>query len=121
MVVVGGQVAGRRAVGLPESRRTATLGIAVGCGATMGVLVALRIIDATPTVVIPVGGMVVSGTMVATGITLKRVRDDAVRGRAAVEARLALGLRAPRRSAPTGGTRCAPPSSRPSTRRRWSG
>jgi putative ABC transport system permease protein len=92
MVVIGGQVAGRRAAGLPESRRTATFGIAIGAAATMGVLLALRIIDATPTVVIPVGGMVVSGTMVATGITLRRVRDDARRNRAEVEARLALGL-----------------------------
>ncbi|MEZ5117315.1 MAG: iron export ABC transporter permease subunit FetB [Candidatus Nanopelagicales bacterium] len=92
MVVIGGQVAGRRASGLPGSRRTATAAIAVGAAATMGVLLLLRIIDATPTVVIPVGGMVVSGTMVATGLTLRRVRDDARRSRAEVEARLALGL-----------------------------
>lgn len=92
MVVIGGQVAGRRAAGLPEAKRTATLAIAVGAVATMGVLLLLRIIDTVPTVVIPVGGMVVSGTMVATGITLKRVRDDAARSRPEVEARLALGL-----------------------------
>ncbi len=91
MVLIGGQVAGRRAKGLPASRRTATIAIAAGAAATMGVLLVLRIIDSVPTVVIPVGGMVVSGTMVATGITLRRVRDEAQRSRPQVEARLALG------------------------------
>jgi putative ABC transport system permease protein len=92
MVVIGGQVAGRRASGLPRSRRTATIAIACGAAATMGVLLALRIIDTTPTVVIPVGGMVVSGAMVATGITLRRLREEAARSRPEIEAGLALGL-----------------------------
>lgn len=92
MVVIGGQVAGRRAAGLPSARRTATAAIAVGVLLTMGVLLALRIVDSTPTVVIPVGGMVVSGAMVATGVTLRRVRDDAIRSRGEIEARLALGM-----------------------------
>jgi putative ABC transport system permease protein len=92
MVVIAGQVAGRRARGLPRSRVVATAAVAAGAAATMGILLLLRIIEAEPTVVIPVGGMVVSGTMVATGITLRRVRDEARRSRPEVEARLALGL-----------------------------
>lgn len=92
MVVIGGQVAGRRAKGMPASRRTATVAVATGAAATMGVLLVLRIIDSTPMVVIPVGGMVVSGAMVATGITLRRVAEEAERARPQIEARLALGM-----------------------------
>lgn len=92
MVIIGGQVAGRRARGLPGSIRTSTIAIGAGSAATMGVLLALRIIDATPTVVVPVGGMVTSTAMVATGVTLKRVRESASASRDAIEARLALGL-----------------------------
>jgi putative ABC transport system permease protein len=100
MVGIAGQVAGRRAEGLPRSRRTATVAVAIGTASTMGVLVLARIIDATPTVLIPVGGMVVSGSMVACGVTLRRVRDDARRSRAEVEARLALGMPGPVAFAP---------------------
>ena len=108
MVVIGGQVAGRRAGGLPRARWTATAAIAAGAVSTMGVLLALQIIMATPSVVIPVGGMVVSGAMVATGVTLKRVRDDARANRDRIEARLALGLSPPSRSRPYAPTPCAP-------------
>ncbi|MCB0915217.1 MAG: iron export ABC transporter permease subunit FetB [Actinobacteria bacterium] len=101
MAVIAGQVAGRRAAGLPGSRRNATIAIGVGVVVTMGVLLALRIIDSTPTVLIPVGGMVVSGAMVATGVTLRRVRDDARSSRPEIEARLALGLSARDAFAPT--------------------
>ena len=92
MVMIGGQVAGRRAAGLPGSRKIATVGLAVGATATLGLLLTLRIIETTPTVVIPVGGMVISGAMVATGLSLRRVRDSAAAARDQVEARLALGL-----------------------------
>lgn len=100
MVGIAGQVAGRRATGLPQARRTATLAITVGTAATLGVLLAARIIEATPTVVIPVGGMVISGAMVACGVSLRRLRDDAQRSRAEVEARLALGMDGPAAFAP---------------------
>lgn len=100
MVVIGGVVAGKRAAGLPDVRLSATVGIAAGAAATLGVLLLLRIIDTTPTVVIPVGGMVVSGTMVAVGLTLRRMRDEARRSRPEVEARLALGLTASESFAP---------------------
>lgn len=92
MVIIGGQVAGRRAAGLPGSRKVATIALAVGAAATVGLLLALRIIETTPMVVIPVGGMVISGAMVATGLSLRRVRDSAAEARDQVEARLALGL-----------------------------
>ncbi len=92
MVVIGGQVAGRRARGLPGAVRAATIAVAFGAVATMGVLLLLGIISATPMVVIPVGGMVISWTMIATGVALRRVRDSVGSSRDRIEARLALGL-----------------------------
>ncbi|MFD6162018.1 ABC transporter permease [Nocardia sp. NPDC060256] len=94
MVIIAGQVAGRRGAGLPQARRTATIGVAVGASITLGALVLLGVISTEPRVVVPVGGMVVSGAMQATGLALRRIREDARQARPAIEARLCLGLSA---------------------------
>ncbi|NGO12681.1 iron export ABC transporter permease subunit FetB [Streptomyces sp. HC44] len=94
MTLVAGQVAGRRAHGLPRARFTATAAVAVGTAATVGVLLVLDVIAAQPRVVIPVGGMVVSGAMQVTALVLIRLRDEARTMRLQVEARLALGYSA---------------------------
>jgi len=100
MVVIGAVVAGRRARGIPEATRVAGAAIASGTAATMGVLLALQVIVAEPEVVIPVGGMVVSTAMATTAVTLSRAREAAGDQRAAVEARLSLGLTAAEAFAP---------------------
>jgi putative ABC transport system permease protein len=92
MVIIAGQVAGRRGAGLPHARRAATAGIAVGTIITLGVLVALGVISTESRVVVPVGGMIVSGAMQAAGIALRRLHEDAQQARPAIEARLCLGL-----------------------------
>ena len=92
MVVIAGLVAGRRAAGIPSARQHAWWGIGVAVAVTMGLLLALGVIDATPQVVIPVGGMVVSTAMVTAGLALQRTADVVTDHRARVEARLALGL-----------------------------
>lgn len=92
MIVLAGRVAGGRARGLPHATRVATAGIAVGAGATLGLLLVARVIDTSGRVVVPVGGMVVTGAMQGASLTLQRMRDEAVTGRRQVEARLALGL-----------------------------
>jgi putative ABC transport system permease protein len=100
MVVLAGRVAGGRAKGLPHATRVATIGVAVGAAATLGLLLVARVIDTSGRVVVPVGGMVVTGAMQGASLTLQRMRDEATSGRRAVEARLALGL--------DGGTAFAP-------------
>lgn len=100
MVVVAGQVAGRRGAGVPAAARAATVGVAVGVVSTLGVLLVLRVIAAEARVIVPVGGMVVSGAMMASAIVLRRVREQADGDRAQVEARLALGLPADQAFAP---------------------
>jgi putative ABC transport system permease protein len=92
MVVVAGEVAARRGSGLPKVRLSATAAVATGAAATLGVLLAARVVPAEPRVVVPVGGMVVSGSMQATGVALRRIREQAAAGRQGIEARLALGL-----------------------------
>jgi putative ABC transport system permease protein len=92
MVLVAGQVAGRRGRGMPRARVAATLGVATGAAVTLGALLAFGVIPSQPRVVVPVGGMIVSGAMQATGLALLRLREAAGTARAAIEARLSLGL-----------------------------
>src|SRR6266536_3073126 len=58
--------------------------------ATMGTLLALGVISTQARVVIPVGGMIISGAMAATAVTLTRLREEAAAARPAIEARLCL-------------------------------
>ena len=76
MVAIAGQVAGRRARGLPRALPVATTAVATATVATMGTLLALGVINPQPRVVIPVGGMVTSGAMAATAVTLTRTREE---------------------------------------------
>jgi len=94
MIVIAGQVAGRRGRGLRRAMWSATAGVAVGTIITLGGLLAVRVIAMQPRVVVPLGGMIVSGAMLASGLTLRRLREDAEQARPAIEARLCLGLSA---------------------------
>ncbi len=94
MVVIAGVVAGRRAPGIPEAIRHAMTAIALAAGSTVGLLVAFQVISVEPQVIIPVGGMVVSASMAASALALRRTQDAATDRRSAVEARLSLGLSA---------------------------
>lgn len=92
MILIAGQVAGHRGTGLPHARQAATAGVAIGSVITLGILLLLGVISAQARVVVPVGGMIVSGAMQASGVTLRRLREDAWGARPAIEARLSLGL-----------------------------
>ena len=92
MILLAGQVAGRRGTGLPRARWAATLGVAVGSLVTLATLLGLGIISTQARVVVPIGGMIVSGAMQAAGVALRRLREDAQQARPAIEARLCLGL-----------------------------
>jgi putative ABC transport system permease protein len=92
MVTVGAFVAGRRGRGIPRARAVAATSIGTGVVATLGLLVAAQVIAATPMVIVPVGGMVVSAATRGTSVVLLRLREEAVSARRTIEARLALGL-----------------------------
>ena len=91
MMLVAGQVAGRRGGGLPRARLAATGGVATGTGVTLGALLAGRIIAAEARVIVPISGMIISTAMVAAGIALRRLQEEAHQGRPVIEARLSLG------------------------------
>lgn len=91
MVLIAGQVAARRAWGLPRALPVATAAVAAATAATMGTLLALGVVSTQARVVIPVGGMIVSGAMAAAAVTLARLREEAAAARPAIEARLCLG------------------------------
>ncbi len=90
----GGRVAATRQGHPARLRHRACSGIAVGTAATLGVLVLGGVISTEPQVIIPIGGMVVSGAMQASSLTLTSLRRSAVENRPAVEAALSLGLSA---------------------------
>ena len=100
MVLIAGQVAGRRGRGVPGARTVATYAVGTGVAATLGLLLISRIVAVQPRVVVPVGGMVVSGAMQASALVLLRLREQAAAARPQVEARLALGLSAREAMAP---------------------
>lgn len=100
MVVVAGFVAAGRSKELPRGRSIAWVSVGVGTATTLGVLLAVGVIEAVPSVVVPVGGMVVSGAMTATNLTMRRMTEIAVQQRADIEARLALGFTADEAMAP---------------------
>jgi uncharacterized protein (TIGR00245 family) len=91
MVVIAGQVAGRRGAGLPQARVAATRGVATSTVFTLVTLLAGRVIAAETRVIVPVGGMIVSSAMLAAGSALRRLDDEVRQSRPAIEARLSLG------------------------------
>jgi len=91
MVLIAGQVAGRRGEGVPGARSAATAGVAAGTGVTLGALVLTRVISPQARVIVPVGGMIVSGAMQASGVALRRLLEEVRTAQPAIEARLSLG------------------------------
>ena len=80
-----------RAAGVPRARPIAAASIGVAAAGTLGVLLALRIIHASPRVVIPLGSMIISSAMNTTSLVMSRLRQDLATARREVEARLSLG------------------------------
>ena len=94
MVLIAAWTAARRASGLPSAFTTSLVAIAAGTAATIGLLLGMGVIATEARVVVPVGGMVVSGAMQATALVLVRLREEARNNRHAIETRLSLGLTA---------------------------
>ncbi|MFI0420837.1 ABC transporter permease [Spongiactinospora sp. 9N601] len=91
MVLIAAHVAARRARPLPRARVVAASAITMGTTATLATLVAFRVIDTRPHVLVPVAGIVVSGAMQATALTLTRLGEE-VRSASPRDSRLVLGI-----------------------------
>lgn len=92
MVVIAGQVAGRRGRGVPGALKVATIAIAAGTLVALALLLGLRVLPTRPEVMIPIGGMIVANTMQAVGLTLLRSAEEVRQARSSIEARLLLAL-----------------------------
>jgi putative ABC transport system permease protein len=80
-----------RAKRVPGARTIAVLALSVATAATLGVLLALRIVPAEPRSAIPLGSMIISNAMNTASLVMTRLRDDLASHRREVEARLSLG------------------------------
>ncbi len=91
MVLFAAWTSARRARGVPRAFLVAGVAVGAAAVATLGLLLALRVVPATARYLIPLGGMVIGNSMNAASLTLLRVRDDLAGHRQKVEAALALG------------------------------
>jgi len=91
MVVFGAFTARHRAKGVPGAFWPLLVSLAVAAAATLGLVVALGIFDATPRYLVPVGGMVIGNSMTAAAVALNRLGEDVHDQSRRIEATLALG------------------------------
>ena len=90
MIATATLTSGGRGAGVPGARAIAAASITVAAAGTLGVLLALQIIDSSSRVVIPLGSMIISSAMNTTSLVMSRLRHDLAFNRREVEARLAL-------------------------------
>jgi putative ABC transport system permease protein len=91
MVFFAAWTSARRAEDVPRAFLVTAIAVGAAAVATLGLLLALRIVPATARYLIPLGGMVIGNSMNAASLTMTRIRDDVAEQRLKVEAALALG------------------------------
>jgi putative ABC transport system permease protein len=91
MTVVAAYTARGRARSMPGAFRTSFISILAGASATLGVMLALRIIDASPNYLIPLGGMIIGNAMNALSLGFERIGSEVKQRRGEIEAALCLG------------------------------
>jgi UDP-glucose/iron transport system permease protein len=91
MVVFGAFTARHRAQRVPNAFWPLFFSLGIAAAATLGLVVALGIFDATPRYLVPVGGMVIGNSMTAAAIALNRLGEDVHEQSRRIEATLALG------------------------------
>ncbi len=98
MVGVAAHNAAKRGRQIPGALRMVLTGIGVSEVITLAMLLLLGIIQPTPQYIIPLSGMIIGNTMVASGVTLNRLGSEMKLRREQVELALALGA-TPKRAA----------------------
>jgi putative ABC transport system permease protein len=100
MVVLGAVTARNRAREVPGAFAILVLALALSVAATVGLALAIGILDATPRTIIPLGGMVIGNAMTAAAVTLDRLSAELRSSAREIEARLALGATAHEAASP---------------------
>jgi len=91
MIVVASFTAKGRAKDLRHGFPIVFVSILSGTAATVGVMLALGIIDTRPTYLIPLGGMMIGNSMNSIALGLDRISSEVTDKRGQVEAALSLG------------------------------
>lgn len=91
MVLFGAFSARGRAALIPRALPVLVVALGVSAAATLGVTVALGILEATPRTLVPLGGMVIGNAMVGAATALHRLGDEVRSSAPEIEARLSLG------------------------------
>jgi putative ABC transport system permease protein len=100
MVVFGALTARQRAERVPGTFWPLLISLSVAAAATLGLIVALGIIEPEPRYLVPVGGMVVGNSMTAAAVALNRLGEDVTDSAHQIEATLALGATSSQAVAP---------------------
>lgn len=100
MIALAGQIAGRRGRQVPQATGIATAAVATGAVTTLGILLGTGAVPTVPQAVVPLGGMIIAGSMQASTLVLRQLSQAVEQGRPAIEARLSLGLDAQHAFAP---------------------
>jgi len=100
MIATATLTSGGRASGVPGARGIAAASITVAAAGTLGVLLALGVVDFDSRIVIPLGSMIISSAMNTTSLVMTRLHDDLATNRREVEARLSLAQPGPEAARP---------------------
>ncbi|MGH2983235.1 MAG: ABC transporter permease, partial [Solirubrobacterales bacterium] len=100
MVIFGAFTASHRAQQVPDVFWPLLGALSVAAAATLGLVVALGIIEPEPRFLVPVGGMVVGNSMTAAAVALNRLGEDVSDQARQIEATLALGASSSQAVAP---------------------
>lgn len=91
MVLFGAATARGRAEHVPRVLPVLVAALGVSAVATLGLTIALGILEASPRTLVPLGGMVIGNAMVGASVALHRLGDEVRAAAQEIEARLALG------------------------------
>jgi putative ABC transport system permease protein len=100
MVIFGAFTARHRARRVPDVFWPLLGALSVAAASTLGLVVALGIIEPEPRFLVPVGGMVVGNAMTAAAVALNRLGEDIGDQARRIEATLALGASSSQAVAP---------------------
>jgi putative ABC transport system permease protein len=92
MLAAAAWTSARRLVGVPNAAFVALISISVSAGLAVAVLFGTGVFDFRPRFLIPIAGMLIGNSMIATSLTGNRLRDDIAARTSEIEARLALGV-----------------------------
>lgn len=84
---------GKRGSGIKHASWIAGASIGIGAVLTLGVLLSANVLSFTPYQMIPVGGMVMSGAMVAVGLCFRQITTSFKSRQQEIQIKLALGAR----------------------------